>query len=1209
MKYLLTIPLLFSALSSNSEVITDGTLGQNINLSGPDFQITSDLGQQHGGNLFHSFQDFNLNSAESATFSGPNSIQNILSRVTGGNPSNIDGLIRSTIPNANVYFLNPYGIMFGSNARLDVQGSFHASTADYLKLGENGRFDVRNPNNSLLTVAPVEAFGFINSSAPITISGYGKTDSEVDNLSSNHDLSFIGGEITIKNGTFTATFDRRGRESATRLPLISAPNINLIGVNSNGEVSDFDTKSFSKLANISIQENSLLQGNVTIRGEKFLLDNSSIEVNDLTGDTDIQAKNVLLDNANLKFTNKTAAKGSDIKIQATESINITDSNINSKNYSSGNGGDVILNANQEVDLTDTALMINSESQQIDAGKSGVLTITAKDIIISGNSINMGVLGKGDGGNITFTADKSINLIDNVHIYVDAYLGSGDGGEINFTSKDVKLLDGAFIDGRTKNVGGNAGNININASGNVTISGASQEGKGRPSAIMSGSFMSGALQLSNGVQGGDGGNITIKADNLLLKDGGMINSNSSAVHTNRSGDTGKITIQVNKETKLSGVNPYGETEYDFGSGIYAKTIGIGDNNGQSGQIDLQTGNLIIEQGAVIKTDTNSATKGGDINIVARDNILITGDASNIVLKKPGRNQVLYLSGFAPEEYNVSNSGIYSRSNGDVSDSGNSGSINITAKSLTVKNNGTISTSSKGNGQAGNITISAEQLQLAKGAISSESLFNNVTSADMLDKGDIVIIEDVNGKKGHYINVGNGLIRFNPIYKVANLDELNKLSEKYILVNGDIVEVDNKSYIYSIVYGFLENWTEFDENAPNTITLNTKEEVHNADGWYPPDNPPPYNSGQVIKLQDKATFIYDISIDPFTPGYVFGNPRQVNYFKISNLTELEQMKDKLTLQNGSLASLPENGQLTNFFYYDQEWIKFNNTHLVADVGKKNKLVKAQVGHVKDNMIYTGKDWIPVNNVNGTNLETTANNGDLISIDDESFFYVDGEWKQQIRGGDAGQINITVTDKINLTNSSSITTEAKSSGGGGIHIQAGNLVQVANSKVTTSVKEGFGDGGNLTIENPEFIVLNQGKIIAQANKGQGGNIRIIADQFITSPDSLLSASSNLGLDGEVSVESLDVDLTGALKVFGINFLNAAAHMRRHCTIEDILNKSTFYVFPMTGSQPFPADLIANKLILIEDEEEVNLKVEVKEAKRVDWTRCRPDLLAGNI
>jgi filamentous hemagglutinin family protein len=161
--YILAIPILISSLGANAEVTLDGSLGHSGALPGPNYLIGADLGQLWGGNLFHSFQEFNLNRLESATFSGPNSINNIISRVTGGNPSNIDGLIRSAIP-ANMYFLNPNGIMFGPNARLDVQGSFHASTADYLRLENGGRFDARNPNDSLLTIAPIESFGFMTDS-------------------------------------------------------------------------------------------------------------------------------------------------------------------------------------------------------------------------------------------------------------------------------------------------------------------------------------------------------------------------------------------------------------------------------------------------------------------------------------------------------------------------------------------------------------------------------------------------------------------------------------------------------------------------------------------------------------------------------------------------------------------------------------------------------------------------------------------------------------------------------------------------------------------------------------------------------------------------------------------------------------------------------------------------------------------------------------
>ena len=94
--------ILMLALASPiyAEVITDGSLGQAAALTGPDFQITADLGQQRGGNLFHSFSQFNIASNESATFSGPAEIANIISRITGGDMSTIDGLLRSEIGGA-----------------------------------------------------------------------------------------------------------------------------------------------------------------------------------------------------------------------------------------------------------------------------------------------------------------------------------------------------------------------------------------------------------------------------------------------------------------------------------------------------------------------------------------------------------------------------------------------------------------------------------------------------------------------------------------------------------------------------------------------------------------------------------------------------------------------------------------------------------------------------------------------------------------------------------------------------------------------------------------------------------------------------------------------------------------------------------------------------------------------------------------------------
>jgi filamentous hemagglutinin family protein len=103
---LLTVTTFFSPFAQ-SEITLDGSMGATGSLAGPDYQITEDLGQRAGSNLFHSFGQFNINSAESATFSGSAGIKNVISRVTGGQASIIDGAFNSTIPGANVYFLNP----------------------------------------------------------------------------------------------------------------------------------------------------------------------------------------------------------------------------------------------------------------------------------------------------------------------------------------------------------------------------------------------------------------------------------------------------------------------------------------------------------------------------------------------------------------------------------------------------------------------------------------------------------------------------------------------------------------------------------------------------------------------------------------------------------------------------------------------------------------------------------------------------------------------------------------------------------------------------------------------------------------------------------------------------------------------------------------------------------------------------------------------
>src|ERR671910_3905015 len=157
----LLLAALLAAAPVQAQIVTDGTLGPKVSLQGGEIKIGADLGSRRGDNLFHSFEKFGIAAGQTATFTGPGDIKNVISRVTGGEVSRINGKLASTVGQADLYFLNPAGVMFGPNARLDVPGSFHVSTAHELRFADGARFSALDKTGSGLTVAPPEAFGFL----------------------------------------------------------------------------------------------------------------------------------------------------------------------------------------------------------------------------------------------------------------------------------------------------------------------------------------------------------------------------------------------------------------------------------------------------------------------------------------------------------------------------------------------------------------------------------------------------------------------------------------------------------------------------------------------------------------------------------------------------------------------------------------------------------------------------------------------------------------------------------------------------------------------------------------------------------------------------------------------------------------------------------------------------------------------------------------
>lgn len=199
-----SLSLTFAQVSTS--IVADSTLpsGSNSIVPSNNGRIDISGGLSVGSNLFHSFSDFQVGSGDSANFLSRGA-SNILSRVTGNNPSNIFGTIGVDIgeanqSNANLFFLNPNGVVFGPNASLDLNGSFHVSTADQILLGEGntgGLFSALNPSADILSSAPPSAFGFTGNNPLSSI----EIDRATLTVTSGNVISIIGADSgSLPNG-------------------------------------------------------------------------------------------------------------------------------------------------------------------------------------------------------------------------------------------------------------------------------------------------------------------------------------------------------------------------------------------------------------------------------------------------------------------------------------------------------------------------------------------------------------------------------------------------------------------------------------------------------------------------------------------------------------------------------------------------------------------------------------------------------------------------------------------------------------------------------------------------------------------------------------------------------------------------------------------------------------------------------------------------
>jgi filamentous hemagglutinin family protein len=261
---------------AHGQVVLDGSVGAAGPLSGPNFQIPASLGTKAGSNLFHSFAEFNVSAGESATFSGPADVTRVFSRVTGGEPSNIRGTLRCTIPGADFFLINPAGVVFGPGAALDVQGSFAVTTADTVKLSDGGRFlALPGAAGDVLTTAAPAAFGFAGPRpAPVVM-----TQGAALEVPAGRSVSVVGGGIAILSGRVVAP------DGA--VALISPGSAGELKLTDAGGI---DTSGFTSFNDIALADGAVVQadggsgGGVLMAGFNAELDAAEVSADTTGGD-------------------------------------------------------------------------------------------------------------------------------------------------------------------------------------------------------------------------------------------------------------------------------------------------------------------------------------------------------------------------------------------------------------------------------------------------------------------------------------------------------------------------------------------------------------------------------------------------------------------------------------------------------------------------------------------------------------------------------------------------------------------------------------------------------------------------------------------------------------------------------------------------------------------------------------------------------------
>ena len=646
--------------TSHAQVVRDGSIGPDASVQpvGPAFEVNEAMGEAAGSNLFHSFSSFTFGDRESVTFRANSSIANIFARVTGGAPSNIGG--RLTAP-GNLFLINPFGFMFDANARVDVAGAFHATTADYMEFSTGEQFSSSARRPSVLSVAAPEWFGFLetNPKAPISV--------RADLGTPGRFLSLIGGpaflsgnrvlaveedgfsDVVIDRGAGNLRLDRvfiRGGKITLTGGDVDLRNSALLSFTRQADGGAIDIQAAGRIvADGTVILNSTngdgRGGDIRIRGgegQDVVIGGASF----ILAGTDWEGtKNVLRPSPTRPFVldiTDLRGDGGDITLSAGRDLVTRSSVIATQNFGTATGGRVSLSAARDILVQEGSLIESGTEGALFTGP--VFIEAGRDVRFVGAQVtsNAGFDFFGRRGRpeaLFVSAPFGAIVLERTAISTRAqsFLVESRGvrssfvdttipGPITLDSGVIELRSGSSLNASDTTFFETGGTITLNATDRISITGSSVEssGLGKPGRILIAAprvLVADASRIESiNFEGNDPGRISVTAsdelvvaDSAIRADGGLF----PGIVTLAGGDINLTRSEVTSVVARA-TNDVSDQDINFGVNITAR-------------------NLRIEGGA-ITARSDSAAPAGNITLSVGDTSRVTADARITTTSRSG-----------------------------------------------------------------------------------------------------------------------------------------------------------------------------------------------------------------------------------------------------------------------------------------------------------------------------------------------------------------------------------------------------------------------------------------------------------------------------------------------------------------------------------------------------------------------------------------------